>query len=283
MHTTPELTVESIARLDPADARSWERLAELWRPGPDGVINPLLESPPEPAAARRFRLSATEAGRTFNQLTASTPLSLVTSHFRHPAVRALLCAILVLREVDITLPGQGFQVAALVAGRRRAQLCLGGARRLAEGLAASLEEAGGAVWTQAEPSRLLVEQGGVTTMVLADGRSIRAKRCVISGINPGQDLRRTARTGLPRVAQGCRAGLPIQLGGPPLRAPPGPPAPASVPIRRLRSGGGRQFYAHLRRRRSAGLCKSLPRLRGGADSSTDRAQRRGPNTARPRA
>lgn len=186
MHTVDERTVESIGRLDAGDASTWERLARQWRPVLDHVINPLLESPPEPSASRRERLEQSAEGRIFLELAALRPVEAVLRHFRHPAVQALLCAIMVLREIDITVPGQGFQLAALVAGRRRAQLCLGGARELAEGLARSLLSAGGLVWTAARPRRILLANGRAAGIELEDGRSVAARRCVISGIDPGQ-------------------------------------------------------------------------------------------------
>ncbi|MBJ7603279.1 MAG: NAD(P)/FAD-dependent oxidoreductase [Candidatus Dormibacteraeota bacterium] len=200
MHTTGERTAESIGRLNPDDARAWESLGHQWQPVVEQVINPLLESPPEPAATRRERLEQTAEGRTFLGLAGLRPVDAVLGHFRHPAVRALLCAIMVLREIDITVPGQGFQLAALVAGRRRAQLCLGGARELAEGLGRALLSLGGLAWTAARPRRILLEGGRAVGIELEDGRSVAARRCLISGIDPGQ-------TFLELLGDACPPGL----------------------------------------------------------------------------
>jgi phytoene dehydrogenase-like protein len=288
MHTTQELTVQSIARFDADDARTWEVMAREWLPVLGEVIGPLLESPPEPAAARAGRLSDSDAGRTFLELAARRPIDVVTRYFRHPAVRALLCAIMVLREVDIIVPGQGFQVVALAAGRRRAQLYIGGSKRLAEGLAASLHAAGGRLWTGVLPRRLVVVPTDLVDRgrALEDGRSVRAGRCVVSGINPQQTFLellgahcpsplRAAAEGYRYSAVGPLFGLHLALRQPPrYRSEKFEPAVARR-FMHIFGADGPEAYTHLYPECEAGRIPSPIALNGAVPTVLDPSLRGG--------
>jgi len=63
-----------------------------------------------------------------------------------------------------------------------------GARELAEGLGRALLSWGGLAWTAARPRRILLKGGRAVGIELEDGRSVAARRCLISGIDPGQTL-----------------------------------------------------------------------------------------------
>ena len=90
-----------------------------------------------------------------------------------------------MREIDLRLKGFGHSIPALLAGQRKAQICLGGSARLAEALVNAIREHGGEVRTGVELKQILVHNGKATGVELADGERIAARAFVACGKRPG--------------------------------------------------------------------------------------------------
>ena len=67
-----------------------------------------------------------------------------------------------------------------------AQMCVGGAQRLADALVAVGQEAGGKLQINNAPRRILVEGERVVGVETTDGEIFRARKLVASGLNPQQ-------------------------------------------------------------------------------------------------
>jgi len=187
-YTDEERTCAALAALSPADAAAWRRIAFEYAPVVQEIVEPALAAPPLPPERERALLERSAAGRAYLAVERLSPRDFVEKHFEHPLVRAALLYLCVIREVDVNVPGQGALVPALIAGRVKAQLALGGSAAVARGLVADVHAHGGAVWEGAAVRRIAVERGRAAAVELADGRRLGARAFIASSLNPQQTL-----------------------------------------------------------------------------------------------
>jgi phytoene dehydrogenase-like protein len=184
--TDLERTAVSFAEFSRRDADALRRWAEEFRPIVERILIPEAQSPPLPPERRRALLGRSPLGRRLLEVVERSPLEFVQQEFESDAVRAGLLFFNGLREIDLRLPGFGHAIPALLAGRHKAQMCLGGSARLAEALVADIREHGGEVRTRAEPRAVLLREGKAAGVELADGERLVARAFVASGLNPQQ-------------------------------------------------------------------------------------------------
>ncbi len=179
-------TEASFAAVCSRDADRMRYWRDRFRPIVKEIIEPESQAPPLAPDERQRLLARTESGRRLLEVSSLSPLEFVRREFQHPAVRAALLFFNGLREVDLRCPGFGHHVPALLASDRMAQMCVGGAQRLADALIAVVQEAGGKVQINTEPRRILVESERVVGVETTDGEIFRARKLVASGLNPQQ-------------------------------------------------------------------------------------------------
>jgi phytoene dehydrogenase-like protein len=180
-----EKTAESFAAFSARDAARLRRWREAFVPILERILGPEARRPPEEPERRISFLNATSEGRLLLETSALSPLEFVEREFEHPVVKAGLLFFNGLREVDLRLRGFGHHIPALLASPAKAQLCLGGAARLADSLAAAVRDSGGEIRTSCEPRRIVVERGRVTGVETRQGEMLGA-RFVASSLNPQQ-------------------------------------------------------------------------------------------------
>jgi phytoene dehydrogenase-like protein len=181
-------TCESIARLSPRDAETYRRLHREFHPVLEQIVAPEQAAPPLAAERRRRLLEGSTLGRRALALEPLSPHEFVETYFEHPALRAALLYVCIIREHDVLAPGLGLLVPSIIASDQKAQLCRGGSARLAEGLVADVEEHGGQILPGAHVTRILVDRGRAAAVELADGSHIRARHFVAASLNPHQVL-----------------------------------------------------------------------------------------------
>ena len=186
--TDLERTLESVAQVSGRDAEVLRGWVERFEPIIERLLIPESTSPPLPPAARREWLEGTSDGRLLLEVSACSPLEFVRSEFEDPVVRAGLLFFNGLREVDLRQSGFGHTIPALLAGRHKAQMCVGGSARLAEALLEDIVEHGGEVRCGVELDGILVERGRAGGLVLEGGERIEGVDFVVSGLNPQQTL-----------------------------------------------------------------------------------------------
>jgi phytoene dehydrogenase-like protein len=179
-------TLDSFAAFSTRDAAALRRWVDEVRPMVEQLIVPEARSPPLPAARRRQLLERSALGRRFLEVSARSPLQFVEEEFENDVVRAGLLFFNGLREIDPRVSGFGHSIPALLAGPRKAQLCLGGSARLAEALVAVIREHRGEVRTGVEVRAILCRRGRAAGVELAGGERIEARHFVASGLNPQQ-------------------------------------------------------------------------------------------------
>jgi len=184
--TTIEKTVESFAEFSKQDAAALRHWVEEFRPIVERILLPEAQSPPLPPERRRELLSRSALGQKLLRTSALSPLEFVEQEFQNDVIRAGLLFFNGLREVDLRLAGFGHSIPALLSGQHMAQMCRGGAAKLAQALAADIREHGGEIVTQAEPKSILVRQEKAVGVELMNGRRIMARAFVASGLNPQQ-------------------------------------------------------------------------------------------------
>ena len=150
--------MDSFAEFSRRDAATLRRWVEEFRPIVEQIILPEVQSPPLPPERRRELLQRSALGRRFLEVSARTPLEFVREEFEHDVVRAGLLFFNGMREIDLQAPGFGHSIAAILAGRHKAQMCLGGSVRLAEALVEDIREHGGEIRTGVQPKAILTRK-----------------------------------------------------------------------------------------------------------------------------
>lgn len=182
-----EETLANVGRFSTRDAqtfREWNRKAEEIT---TRVFLPERFSEPLPQAERDALLARTAAGRDFLEVTARQPLDVVDELFENEQVKLLflfkvsLFGTWLTDTMSKTSPmGSVIRAFDLESGY---QLCRGGSFNLARGLMETYIAAGGTYQPQVEIDRILLEGGQATGIVLADGRTVRARQFVASTLD----------------------------------------------------------------------------------------------------
>jgi phytoene dehydrogenase-like protein len=179
-------TAQSFAAFSARDAARLRHWREAFVPILERILGPEARRPPLPAAERRRLLEGSAEGRLLLETSALSPLEFVEREFEHPVIRAGLLFFNGLREVDLRLRGFGHHIPMLLASPAKAQMCIGGAARLADALVAAVRASGGEIRPGCEPKRILVEGGRAVGVETAEGERIGARLFVASGLNPQQ-------------------------------------------------------------------------------------------------
>lgn len=189
MAREPARTLETIARIDAQDARTFARLRaqveDLFRQilAVDRFAAPL---PPDEAADL---LARSAAGRQYLEFSRASVLELIEANFRSDPVQSMLGFVSSVRGhlPVLDMPGTGLVLPVLLHAVQGGSLVVGGSERLAEALVRALYAHGGRVLKNHRVDRILVE-GGRAVGVQARGREFRARGFVASSLPPQQSL-----------------------------------------------------------------------------------------------
>jgi phytoene dehydrogenase-like protein len=180
-------TIANVARFSKRDAetfREWNRRAEEIT---SRILIPERYAEPLPQPEREALLARTSVGRDFLVISRRQPLDVVQELFENEHVKLLflfkvsLFGTWLVDTLSKTSPmGSVIRAFDLETGY---QLCQGGSFNLARGLMETFIAAGGSFQPQVAIERILLEGGRARGIVLADGRTVRARQFVASTID----------------------------------------------------------------------------------------------------
>ena len=157
----------------------------------DGVVKAFF-APPQPPSTLARALEGSHTGLKRLQLFSMSARAWVERHFEHDFVKAVMLnwalAPQILPEQEGA--GQSFYVmipAIHVFGQAVPE---GGSQQLPNAMARFIEARGGRVLTGKTVSQILVENGRAAGLKLEDGTTLRARRAVVSALDPKQTFLR---------------------------------------------------------------------------------------------
>lgn len=188
-HQDPERTAAGLSGLSPPDGEAWRQLCHWWQGVGRRLFDAMLAPLPAAGPGLRFLRAAGRRGALGAVKELVEPLEVVARRrFASEPARVLLAGGASHSDVAVDSPGStpAALVLAMVAEELGMPVPVGGAGRLAEGLVAVVEEAGGSVRTGSEVSRVAVENGRAVGVETVDGDHLSAARAVLADVGPAQ-------------------------------------------------------------------------------------------------
>lgn len=185
LHVDELESYEAIARFSKHDAEAWLETRGILASHVEEILASGYTPPQHTAAAEELvRAEASSwLGRDIADLSA---VELVTSTFENPHVQALVLFHMAVGGWDVRerrLAGLGL---AFLGYMTNWQLCRGGSHHLAHVLGTVLLRSGGDLREHCHVSRIRVEHGRASGVVLADGTALGARLAVVSTVDPQQ-------------------------------------------------------------------------------------------------
>lgn len=208
IHAEREHTEASIARFSKHDARAFAQMDDDYHEFMETLVLPALYAAPPKPSEPLVALEGSEEGLRYLRMSRSSPEDVVREVFENEAVRAaVLFQLAVPRGVVTDYGGLGMLVPLVVSGVELSHIAKGGSHSVAHALWRAFLRAGGIVRGTREVTRIVVEEGRATGVVLASGERVMAKRAVVSAIDlPQTFLRLLAPADVePRLLEQVRA------------------------------------------------------------------------------
>ncbi len=191
-----EKSVTEIARFDTTDAERYPLRFEEYREIVERVIEPLRLAPPLPPEEEQELLRHSALGRRYLELTAQSAVDLCLQDFHNEPLRALLLFNVAVRGYlpVMDVPGTGYVYLMALTNCHNGGCVRGGSSEAARALAACVYDNGGLLATNARVERVVVAHGRAMGVELADGRSVQARKAVVSNLTAEHTLLRLVGT-----------------------------------------------------------------------------------------
>ena len=184
-HQDLDGTLASLAHHSAADRAAWKDAHQRFRGIVRDILIPSYYAPPEAPGALEERIAADPAGNDFLRLARMSAAEAAEDLFESEAVRTLVLSQMAIpRGWAPDYEGGGREVLALIAGDERPQLARGGSHSIAQVLQRAYVMHGGQIRALHHVDRILVEDGRAVGVRLRDGREWKARRAVVSNVDP---------------------------------------------------------------------------------------------------
>ena len=191
IHRSLDKTLESIARYSEKDAQRYRRVYDDFSLIREGFLKAFFSPPAPPSLMAQAMERSREGLRRLREFSLSA-LAWVEQNFENDFVRAVMLnwalAPQILPEQEGA--GQSFYImipAIHVYGQAIPQ---GGSMQLPLAMVRYIEGHGGQVLTGVRVKKFIIEGGEARGAELADGRVIRARRAVVSSLEPKQTFKK---------------------------------------------------------------------------------------------
>ena len=178
-----EDTKDSISKFSFKDAVNFGKIMRTWRRIVDEIVAPATYVPPMSPLDLTICMQRTELGQEMLELVEQSPLEIITDTFENDRVRALMLYASCMWGLDPRETGLGFFVPLLLTRGMNKCYCYGGSHKFASAMAREIVKAGGLILEHAPVSNIIIENGRVAGVELAEGRTLRSK-VVMSTLDP---------------------------------------------------------------------------------------------------
>jgi phytoene dehydrogenase-like protein len=178
-----EDTKDSISKFSYKDAVAFGKLMRGWRKIVDEILGPATYVPPLSPLDISMAMQRTKVGNEMLELVEQSPLEIITNNFEDDRVRALLLYTSCMWGLDPRETGIGMFVALMLQRGVNKCYCDGGSHKFAGALAREIVANGGTILDAAEVTSILMGNGGVSGVEIAEGRTLHSK-VVMSTLDP---------------------------------------------------------------------------------------------------
>jgi len=178
-----EDTVDSIHKFSHKDAVSFGKHIRIWQKMMDDIVGPATYLPARPSLDLIVAMQRTEIGRELLDLNEQSPKQIMTEAFEDERVRALMLYATCMWGLDPNETGVGLFVPLLLTRAMDKAYLLGGSHKMAGAFSREIVGNGGAILEASTVNKINVQNGAVTGVELAEGRTLNAK-VVISSLDP---------------------------------------------------------------------------------------------------
>jgi phytoene dehydrogenase-like protein len=176
-------TKDSIGKFSWKDANAFGRIIRKWKRMVNEIVGPLTYMPAMSPMDLSIALEKTEVGRELLETAESSPLEIINDAFEDDRVRTLLLYVSCMWGLDPRESGVGLFVPLLIDRGMNKSYCYGGSHKLAGALEREIIRGKGMVLEAAEVTNIIMENGHVAGVELAEGRTLRSN-VVISSLDP---------------------------------------------------------------------------------------------------
>lgn len=182
----PEKTAASIGRFSSKDGRKFLEVSQEYREMAREIFGREMYWPPVPFEEKKKILEKSEAGRQYLKWQPYSINQAVNELFENDVVRGMVTFLSVIRGYETDSPGLGMITPAAIASGVNTQMSKGSTHKLAHTLHKMVVKAGADVVESEAVAKILVEGGRAVGVRTVDGREFRARKFVVSSVNPHQ-------------------------------------------------------------------------------------------------
>ncbi len=168
--------------IDQAD--TYGELAMRFRNIVDGILAPATYLPPDAPLDLTEALQRTPLGQDMLEVSEMSALELISSYPLRDSIQATLLYSACQWGISPRESGMGFMVPLLVDRGTQKAFIHGGSHRLASSLSRVILRNGGLIIDNCEVVEITTENGETTGVLMEDGRTIRARKAVLSSLDP---------------------------------------------------------------------------------------------------